>query len=281
MEARNSEEIDILDFIMPVAWAIRKSYKLLIVLTISGFIVGFASSLVVTKQYESKMIITTDILTFSYVERIVNTLNELMREKNDAEVQKRLKIDPEVSSKIVSFSVEMLLKNNQDAPENEKVNLVITARTLDSNVLPNLQAGLLQYLMNHDYVRVRVEQRKNYYSTLIAEVKKEIASLQELKSKIYSGEFFKGSNGDINFDPTTVNSKILELNKTKLEFENNLQLVESVQVIEPFTPHYKPVTGRMVRSSVLAGLVGLMLGLLIIAIRGFDKAMKKSQPQIN
>lgn len=279
MEAKNSEEIDLFEVFASIAWAVRKNYLLLAILTIAGFAAGFASSFVVKKQYESKMVISSDILTLSYVERIMGTLNELIREDNEGEVQRRLKIAQDVSSNLVSLSVEMLVKNKQDAPENEKNNLVITARTLNSDVLPALQAGILQCLMNHDYVRVRVDQRKEYYSTLLKEVEKEIASLEELKGKISSGEFFQGIKGNISFDPTTVNSKIIELSKSKLEYLNNLQLVESVEVIEPFTPHYKPVTGRMVRSSVLAGLVGLMLGFLVIAIRSLDKAIKRNEKQ--
>lgn len=279
MEAKNSDEIDLLDVMATVAWAIRRNFMLLMILTIAGFAIGFAASFVVKKQYESKMIVSTDILTFSYVEKIVSTLNELIGENNAAEIQKRLNTSPEVVAKLLNLSVEMLIRNKQDAPESEKVDLVITAKTLDNDILLELQTGLLKYLTNHDYVRVRVEQRKNFFTTLIAEIDKEIASLEQMKTKIHSGEFFQGTKGNINFDPTTVNSKIIELSKTKLEYTNSLQLVESVQVIEPFTPHYKPVSGRMVRSSVLAGLVGLFLGLMIVALKGLDKAIKKHQKQ--
>lgn len=279
MEAKKSEEIDLLDVMATVAWAIRRNFKLLMILTIVGFAIGFAASFMAKKQYESKMIVSTDILTFSYVEMIVSTLNELIGENNKAEIQKRLNTSPEVAAKLLNLSVDMLIRNKRDAPESEKVDLVITAKTLDNDILLELQTGLLQCLTNHDYVRVRVEQRKNFFSTLIAGIDKEIVSLEQLKTKIYSGEFFQGMKGDINFDPTTVNSKIIELSKTKLEYTNNLQLVESVQVIEPFTPHYKPVTGRMVRSSVLAGLVGLLLGLMIVALKGLDRTLNKFQKQ--
>ena len=40
--------------------------------------------------------------------------------------------------------------------------------------------------------------------------------------------------GNVMFDPTIVNSKIVELTKEKITLQNNLALVNSVQVIEGF-----------------------------------------------
>jgi hypothetical protein len=280
MDSRNSDEIDLLALFTKAARAVKENLILIILLTLAGLGVGLASSFVVNKQYESQMIISSDILTFSYVDRIIGTLNELIKEEDRQELLKRLKIDEETAAKIKSIEVELLIRGKDEVlPENEKNYLVVKARTLDSKVLPSLQQGLIDYLQNNDYVKVRVKQRNDYLKTLIAEVDKQIKSLEELKGNIYSGAFFQGSKGNLSFDPTTVNSKIIELSKDKLEYQNRLELVSSIQIIEGFTPHYKPVTGRKFRSSMIGALVGCIISLLVIALKSLDKELRKSEIQ--
>ena len=70
---------------------------------------------------------------------------------------------------------------------------------------------------------------------MIASVDKEIKDMEQLKARIANGEFFQATKGNVMFDPTTVNSKIIELTERKIDYENKLQLSNSVQVIEGFT----------------------------------------------
>jgi hypothetical protein len=278
MEAKSHDEIDLMAVLSKVGWKVRKNYWLFLSLTLIGFGVGLGTSFIVSKEYESQLIINSDILTFSYADRIITTLNELLKEENYEDVSKRLDLKKEEVQNLKSMSVELLLKNKgEQLPENEKNYLVIKARTLDTHVLPQLQQGLLQYFQNIDYVKIRVEQRKEYYKTLIFEVEKQIKSLEELKSNVYSGKFFEGSKGTINFDPTTVNTKIIELSKDRLEYKNRLQLVNSIEVVESFTPHYRPVTGKKTRSSALGALVGILVAISIVALKSLDKAMDRTE----
>ncbi len=56
--------------------------------------------------------------------------------------------------------------------------------------------------------------------------------------------FFKATDGNVMFDPTAVNSKIIELTKEKINLQNALALANSVQVIEGFTKFESPVQAQ-------------------------------------
>ena len=88
--------------------------------------------------------------------------------------------------------------------------------------LPDLQKGLISYLENNEFVKTRVNQKKDYLKQTISKLEQEIKDLEILKSDVYSVNFFKKANGNAEFDPTTINSKIIELTKRKDNFINTI-----------------------------------------------------------
>ena len=92
---------------------------------------------------------------------------------------------------------------------------------------------------------------------MLASVEREIADMQSFKVKISSGEFFQSNKGNVMFDPTSVNSKILELTEKKIGFENELQLSSSVHVVDDFTRFQKQVRPKLSLSLVAGSFVGL------------------------
>jgi hypothetical protein len=93
----------------------------------------------------------------------------------------------------------------------------------------------------------------------------EIKELENLKTKIGSGEFYQSAKGNVMFDPTSVNSKILELTDKKLTLENNLQLSSSVQLVEGFTKFEKHTRPLLSVSLVSGSIVGLVfVGIFIV-----------------
>ena len=96
-------------------------------------------------------------------------------------------------------------------------------------------------------------------------MEEEIKDLEILKSDVYSGEFFKKVNGNAEFDPTTINSKIIELTKEKIVLQHGLELANSVHVVEGFTKFQKPSKPKLSLSLVAGSLIGLaFVGALIV-----------------
>ena len=75
------------------------------------------------------------------------------------------------------------------------------------------------------------------------------------------------------FDPTTVNSKIVELTEKKINYENNLQLSNSVQVIDGFSEFRKESKPRLNFSLTGGAVFGLFLVGLFFTYKGVQKIL--------
>ena len=141
----------------------------------------------------------------------------------------------------------------------------MTLEVFDQEVLSDLQNGLISYLENNEFVKTRVNQKKDYLKQTISKLEEEIKDLEILKSDVYSGEFFKKVNGNAEFDPTTINEMIIEFTKEKITLQHDLELANSVHVVEGFTKFQKPSKPKLSVSVVAGSLVGLaFVGVLIV-----------------
>lgn len=280
MESKDHADLDVVRLISRMAWAIRSNLLLIVILTSIGILVGLGISLMVKKQYESRMLLSSEVLPYPNLEGILETIDDLLKERNYEELKKRLQLDSAILASINSLETELLVENESEQVNDVRIEYVsVKVRTLDTKALAPFQKALINYLHSNDYVKARVQQKKDFYVTLIKEVNKEIQSLEELKQNISSGTFFEVAKGNIIFDPTTVNSKILDLAKTKIEYENSLKLVESIHVIEGFAPYKKPVTGRKLQSIFLGAIGGLLLAAGIIATQALILLIRKNEPK--
>lgn len=105
---------------------------------------GYAYASLAPKVYESKMLISSDILTESYSEKIFQTLEKLINEQNYAELGAKLNVDPSIAGTISKLKIESALK---DKPSNEEAKkfFLITAELYDQSVLTELQKGILSF----------------------------------------------------------------------------------------------------------------------------------------
>ncbi|NJN43079.1 MAG: hypothetical protein HC811_13475 [Flammeovirgaceae bacterium] len=79
------------------------------------------------------------------------------------------------------------------------------------------------------------------------------------------------------FDPTVVNSKIIELNKERINTEHSLELVNSVHVIEGFTKFNKPVFPKKSISMVTGATLGLFFIGFYIAFKSVRKLVRVAE----
>ena len=101
--------------------------------------------------------------------------------------------------------------------------------------------------------------------------------MEEFKRKISNGEFFERAKGNVMFDPTIVNSKILELTKEKINFQNSLALVNSVQVVEGFSKFEKPSSPKLSISLVAGSFVGLFFVAILIAFKSVRRILRMAE----
>lgn len=278
-EKRN--EIDIKDLFFQFAFIIKREIKLIIILLIAGMIVGISYAFFSKKVYESKMVLHSGLLSFAFTSEILDNLNLLILEKNDQALSETLKIPLESAQKLVRFEVKSLIEDKfNPLKEVEKNTLVIKVRTLDRGQFPQIQDALINYFENNAFVKIRIEQKRELYREMIKKVNSEIADLQELKNKLYKGEYLQNMKGNLMFDPTTVNSKIIELSRENINTQHGLILADNIQVINGFTAVVQPVWPRKSILAVLGGALGIALALSIIFIKIVTREVRIKESEI-
>ncbi len=277
----NSDEIDLLELLARIVISIKSNFKLIVGAFLVGSLLGLAYYQFVPKSYESRMLISSEILTESYSKTIAEDLNKLIRERNAESLSSKLKITPKEALALGKLEVKNAIEKSDGRKEEEKNYLTISCQTSDNSIWPSLQNGLINFLENNDYVKVRVEQKKKYFTQVIEKIDKELVDLNDLKSRIANGQVTQSSKDNlILFDPTTVNTKILDLSKEKINLQNQLEIVNSIQVVEGFTVFEKPVSPKLSISLSAGASFGLFIVALIIGFKSLRKIVSLSEEKL-
>jgi uncharacterized protein involved in exopolysaccharide biosynthesis len=276
--ASSSDEIDLIELLAKVTLGIKNNFRSLVLAFVIGSLLGLAFYQFVPKVYESNMIIQSDILTESYGERIAESMDLLIREQNFEILGSRMGISLEKAASINKIKIESVKTNTT---EKENNTFIITVRTTDNTLLPDLQNGLINYLRNNEFVKVRVRQRQDYYKAMIEKVGQEISSLDSLKKRLFTGKPIYSNSAEMMLvDPTTIYSEIIKLSKEQIEYKNGLELVNSIQLVEGFTIYKKPVSPKLSISLTAGASIGVFFVLTLIAIKGLRKIVELSEEKL-
>jgi hypothetical protein len=265
------DEFDLYELFFKGVEIIRANFWLIVIFFVVGTLLGLTYYYSSAKVYQTRMVVSSSILTRSYAETLIDKLNRHRRELNLQALKESLNISEAAAKDIVHLDTEVISQLDETK---EPERFIVSAEVLNQSILPDLQKGLVHHLANNEFVKIRVDQNKKYLSKMIDEVDEEIKDMEVLKEKIISGEFFQRTQGNVMFDPTTVNSKILDLTKERINLQNNLELVNSVQVIEGFTKYERPVRPKLSLSLISGSFVGLVFVSILIAFKSVRRILR-------
>ncbi|MBX2914228.1 MAG: hypothetical protein KF856_03035 [Cyclobacteriaceae bacterium] len=274
--AVSSDEIDIRVLIISILKFLHKNFVVLSVFAVLGVGTAIAIYALSKKVYESKMILQSDILTESYAERITESLDRLIKEDNMQVLSVRLNITEEEAANINKIEIESV-KQTTASKEKEESIFIITCEIKDKSILPKLQDGIISLLRNNEFVKIRVKQRETYYTNLIAKIQEEINSLDSLKKRLFQGKPVYGKSAEMMLvEPTSIYSKIIDLNKEQINYKNALELVNSIQLVEGFIAFQKPAKPKL-SIALIGGFVGgMLLAFCFLAARWARQTIKES-----
>jgi hypothetical protein len=273
--SNTTEEIDLIQLLAKLTLAIKNNFLALIAAFIIGSGLGLAYFQFSPNIYESETIVTSDILTESYSKSIFTNIQKLVKENNLTSLSSTLHVSESQAAAIKDIALKGTTEKGDNLQEQNKIYISITVKSTDNAIWPTLQEGITAYIENNDFVKIRVNQRKKYFTALIAKIDHELTDLEIVKSKIMDGKLSSNStDGMLLLDPTTINSKILELNKEKLNFQNSLELVNSVQIVEPFTTFKKPISPKLSYSIASGSSIGLFFMLIFIGIKSLREIVR-------
>ena len=274
MENHQTDEIDLGELAIKLTKFIRRNFWLLAICIFSGTLVGGIIYYGLPASYESKMILQSDILTESYGEGITESLDNLIKEGNLKELSLRLKISEQEAAEINKIEIESIKDLNSSTGKEEHI-FVVTVDIWDGQILPKLQEGVIQFLRNNEFVKVRVKQRENLSKTMIDKISLEISSLDSLKKRLLNGHPVNKSAETLILDPSIIPSKIIELNKQKIDFQNSLELSDSIQLVEGFTVFEKPDKLNLLVHLAIGFVGGFFIALVYLMFAWLSKATKE------
>jgi hypothetical protein len=253
----NNDEIDLLElFKKSVQWILR-NFKLLGLSIILGGGIGFCYYFFSPKIYESKMLVSSEMLTEQFCLRVFGELNKSIKEKNFQEVAGKLGFSYNEASLLKSIRVENSIK--EKAGNQEKNFFLIEVRITDQSILTKLQMAITSFILNNNYIKLKVDEHKK----LLGQIGVELESLVELKSRIYKGDLFEKAKGNVMFDPTEINTKSILLNEQKAKLERELS-GEGIQLVQSFSKPIKPVWPRPLISIGIGVAFGLFIFLVFM-----------------
>lgn len=269
MSSSPSTDIDLQQLAVKLLRYLGRYYKFIALSTSVGIALGVALWMAIPPSFESEMMVSSDILTESYSKRISQSLNRLVKEKNDSILALRLNLTREEALQVGFIDIEGLkkepdmenLRSNGRIYRQEKPEaiFVIAVSVGDKTILPKLQTGLVNFLRSNEFITARVDQRQRKYRELIEKIDWEIKTLDSLKQRLFHGKHvYSNSTEMVPIDPTSIPTKMIELSELKIEFIQSLELFNSIQLIEGFTPFKKPSSPKL----SIALLIGFTLGLL-------------------
>jgi len=273
-KANKQEEIDLLKLFLKAVLTIRRNFWLIVIFFLVGAGLGWAYYSSSKKVYDNTMVISSSILTQSYCQKLIDGTNRYRRENNLKALAQQLSLTEEQAMEVFVIKIDDLLEITD---LKDQTAFLVTVTVGNQDILPDLQKGLVHYLENNEFVKIRVKQNERYLSETISKLEQEIKDIQELKLKISNGEFFEKAKGNVMFDPTIVNSKIVELTKEKLTLQNSLALVKSVQVVEGFSRFERPSAPKLSLSLIAGSFVGLFFVAALIVIKSVRKVLQLAE----
>lgn len=272
METPSRDDIDLQELAVRIIRYFRNHLTFIFIFCAGGIGLGVAAYKALPNVYESQMVVLSDLLTKTYGDRIDESLNNLIAEGNLAELSARLNLakDKVLSIKSVHVESQLDVKTPQrDKVEKDETYFIITVNLTDRSVLPDIQQGLLFYLRNNEFVKMRTRQREQMYSAVVQAIDRELHGIDSLKQLIFRNRSFRAE--DLRFDPAELFRASVDLVRVRWENQHELELANSIHLIEGFTVFEKPKDPKLTTLIAVGFLLGLLGAISLLTLKHLIK----------
>jgi hypothetical protein len=276
-----NEEIDLFQLVISVVKFLRKNSLIILLFSLAGILSLVAFDRTRPVIFQGSMILSSDILQEPPAKQITRNLNNIIQYPTETStIFDSLKISREELAHIRYIDLDFVVEKFKE-PENvkglEKQNaiMIFTVQTATPNLLPKLQEAIILSFRRNHFVQTRVQQQRDYCQKMIQRINVEIRSFDSLKKTSISGKpgLVKTDAGIVSLPE--INLTTLDLYKQQLQLKNRLTLVESIQLVEGFSP----VTKIPARKLFLSILIGFALGFMLsIAYLVFRMILEHTKP---
>ena len=287
-------------------------FIVVVVLTVGA---GISYSSFRKKIYQTTMILSSNYLNKRLVDNTIEKLNLLAEEKDKTGLAKILNISDGVAKNIDKFAakpfveekdlieLEVLkeqLKNAQAESKNTKVidqviqrieienrhAFEITVKTFNPTIISNLQAALVNFIKNNEYVKKRIEITKSNLNEKKSKLFHDLQKLDSLKFIIYdnyksmAAQSRQGSNNVILSDKAVTDP--IQIYNQDLDLYNQLQSVNAQIYLQPdfevvvgFTELNEPTSDGLSKTIIISMALGIIAAYLFVALKTFNNYLAR------
>lgn len=276
---KRTDEIDIISFLSPIGRILKilvntlsKNWLTVTLIVLLFTSLGYSARFILPRQYQTNSIILTHAIPSEVCIIEIENLNELISRKKDfAMLAKQLQISLGNAKEIVNMSAEKIQDENKDSSGQF---FTINLRITNTDILDSVQAGIVQFLENNEYSRIRKERKRVSLNKLKQNLQKNIESLDSLKAVVKNSIIPRSSGQGIIFgepiNPVSIYEAEITYFKEQLEINEDLATLDNIEIIQPFIKVEKSNRPDFTKILVYSFLIGLIIAILFVLL--FNKS---------
>lgn len=271
----NKDDLDLVSLFERTSRFFRTYFRLIVICSIIGIVLGFTLYKIVPKQYTSSLLLHSFTLTNAEQINIIDNWNELIKAKEYESLGKLLNCSPSMVKKIKEITAEEIQRLYSDNnPNGFNVEVLVT----DNSILDSLQQGIIYGLENSEYMKQRLATKRSGYTILIEKLNTEISKLDSTKKNIESSITNNTQHGNSYIlDISNINTQMIALNEKLLTVQEQLKFTNAVQVFHKFEKFQKPHSPKLIKSVALGLIAGFAIGYIIAVYLSLRKKIRSGK----
>lgn len=274
-----NNEIELSVLIRKLIRVIYRERKFLISSVFLCLTIGLTYYVFATKEYKSRMIISSNLLRGPSLIIVLDDLERHIDEKNYLEVARYLNLEEKTAKKIkkieifsarhfseVEFSEKI---EGKDEDEESKGEYIIEASLTDNSLWPTLQKGLLFYLANNEFSRLKSFEKKEGLKQYRNRIHNELIELENLKkslSNLYTYKTEKASSSIYISDPSSIYNNILNLYQAEVKTSVEIGSPD-IAIVQAFVPFKKHTSPKLLITAILSVFFGIFVFFLVLLFK--------------
>ncbi len=253
-----NEDIDLLALAERTIGFFGRFKWLLMAFLIGGLSIGLLIWKNLPTVYSSRMILHSFTLSNEDLIQVVDNYNRLLKKGEHKELAETMNMPVASLQKLKQIKASQIQK--VFTPQNPN-GFYIDVFVTDNAVLPELQKGVIYGFEHIEFIRKQLAIKKMNIAWMIAEAEKQIIKLDSTKSEVEqtlrSG---RNGGGSLMIDISGITRQLIEMNEKLLNYRQELQFLNAVQVLQGFSAFEKPAGPNLFVWIGLGSIGGLALG---------------------
>lgn len=281
-----SEEIDLLEVLRKLIRLYKKWKWFAAIILITGIALSSLFYFTSSKTYITRMYVASNLLKGPSFIVLLDDLQKHIKDKNYEEVCRYLNVDMEMAKKIgrvevfsaknfaeKEFSDVITQSDNDTEKELNNNEFVIQAFVSDNTIAKDLEKGVIFYLENNQFTKMKSKQRKDGLKMVKKRIHSELSELDSLRyalNDMYTAKGKSGGSSIIMNDPSAIYNNILNLFRTEIATNDDINTpdVIVIQGFVTYKKHYSPRLGMCLISGFVGSLAFITLFIFFSELKG-------------